>query len=536
MDNMQNRAQQPDHPQADPQMISAVTNAVIQALQATGKLSPDTPPSRKKQAEEASIDLIALFYAILERFWLVVICAIVGTVMMWWFANRDVMIYTATAKLYIVNSDKGISISNLQLGTALTMDYQEVFRTWEVHEMVIDELDLPYTYEQMQSMLRVSNPEDTRILYIRFSHTDPELAARIANAYAKAAKKFIINTMRGEEPSNFSIALQPSVGYAVSKPKYMAEGFLGGSAIAIAILTVMFLLDRGPRSPESISTYGGIPTLAIFPHKDKEKLRKHSAEAEASFMAGGGSGDCPRLMICNFPALDYVSMEAMNTLCTNLAYCGEGIRKIMITSRYASEGKSYISMNLMRTLCSLGRCVVLVDADLRASGIRADYQLRYQTKEHNGLSEYLSGRCSISEALYETNVNGAWMIPAGHEAPNPLQLLDTDRMRQLMDWLSEQFDIVLLDTPPVSVLVDAVALGKFCDGALLVVGYRKGKQEEIGEAVRQIKQSGCRMLGAVLNDVKFNSLSNKHYYYSSGRYASHYNKRYRKRNRKAAKE
>ena len=364
MDNMQNQAPQPANPQADPQTIAAVTTAVLQTLQATGKLSSDAPPPRKTPENEATIDLVALFFAVLEKFWLVVICALVGTVLMGWIASQSVITYTATAKLYIVNSDNGINISNLQLGTALTMDYQEVFRTWEVHEMVIEELGLPYSYEQMQSMLSVGNPDDTRILYIKFSHTDPELAAQIANAYAKAAKKFIINTMRGEEPSDFSIALQPSVGYAISRTKYMAMGFLGGSALAIALLVVLFLLDKGPRSPEAIQTYGGIPTLAIFPHREKEKFRKPSAADKESFLSEGGGGGSPRLMISNFPAPDYASMEAMNTLCTNLSYCGSGIRKIMITSRYASEGKSYISMNLMRTLCSLGRRVVLVDADL----------------------------------------------------------------------------------------------------------------------------------------------------------------------------
>jgi Mrp family chromosome partitioning ATPase len=100
-------------------------------------------------------------------------------------------------------------------------------------------------------------------------------------------------------------------------------------------------------------------------------------------------------------------------------------------------------------------------------------------------------------------------------------------MHQLVDWLGTQFDLVLLDTPPVGVLVDAVALAKFCDGALLVVGYRKGKQQEIGDAVKHIRQTGCKMLGAVLNGVKFRSLSNKHYYYSSERYSGHYSKRYK---------
>ena len=118
------------------------------------------------------------------------------------------------------------------------------------------------------------------------------------------------------------------------------------------------------------------------------------------------------------------------------------------------------------------------------------------------------------------------MIPAGHEAPNPLQLLDTQTMGDLIEQLAEQFDVVLVDTPPVGMLVDAVAMAKFCDGALLVVGYCKGKQQEIGDAVENIRQTGCKVLGAVLNGVKFNKMSNRHYYYSSERYASHYNKRY----------
>ena len=90
--------------------------------------------------------------------WLVVLCAIVGALFMGWRASNSMTTYTATSKLFIVDTSSGsINISNLQLGTVLTLDYQEVFKTWEVHEMVIEELDLPYTYEQMQSMLFISN-------------------------------------------------------------------------------------------------------------------------------------------------------------------------------------------------------------------------------------------------------------------------------------------------------------------------------------------------------------------------------------------
>lgn len=520
---MDEHQRQPEGMQADSQLVATVTAAVLQTLQSTGNLPQNDGPSRQEK-QPKTIDLIGLFFAILEKFWLIVICAVLGAMLMGWMAGRSSTTYTATSKLYIVDVSSGsIDFNNLQLGTVLTLDYQEVFKTWEVHQMVKEELDLPYSYEQMQSMLSISNPEDTRILYITVTHSDAKMAADIANAYAKAAKEFIINTMRGEEPSDFSIALVPGYGHTVSKTKRVVMGFMLGSVLAVGLITLLYVLDNRPRSPEHIETAGGIPTLAVFPERKKNKAHvRQTAEPSAA-----PEPDMPLVEITQFPATDFVSHEAMNTLCTNLSYCGPDVRKVMITSRYAGEGKSYVSMNLMRTLAGLGRRVVLVDTDLRASGIQSDYQLRYSTEKHYGLSDYLSGHCNFKQMLYQTNIPGAYMIPAGHDAPNPLQLLDTDAMKELVEWLSTQFDMVLIDTPPVGVLVDAVAMAKFCDGALLVVGYRKGKQDEIADAVKNIKQTGCKMLGAVLNGVKFKSLSNKHYYYSSERYSGHYSKRYK---------
>ena len=149
--------------QADPQMVATVTSAVVQALQAAGTLPTGAEQQAQSRQEPKTIDLIGLFFAILEKFWLVVLCAVIGAAGMGWMASRSTTTYTATAKLYIVDTSGGsINIANLQLGTVLTLDYQEVFKTWEVHEMVIEELDLPYSYGQMQSMISVTNPEDTR--------------------------------------------------------------------------------------------------------------------------------------------------------------------------------------------------------------------------------------------------------------------------------------------------------------------------------------------------------------------------------------
>ena len=244
----------------------------------------------------------------------------------------------------------GVKIADLQLGTALILDYQEVFKTWEVHEMVIEELDLPYSYQQMQSMLTISNSEDTRILYITVTHPDAKKAADIANAYAKAAKEFINNTMEGVEPSDFSVAQEPSVGYGASVGVSAVIGFVGGGVLAVAILAILFVLDSRPRSPEAIQQYGGIPTLAVFPaNKNRRHVGKFIPEKEkTSAKKPERSGNY--LEILNSQQLDYACKEAMNTLCTNLSYCGKDIRKIMVTSRYAGEGKSYISMNHLRSV------------------------------------------------------------------------------------------------------------------------------------------------------------------------------------------
>lgn len=511
----------------DEQMISTITKTVVLTLQETGggAAYSQQQAANDGQSETKTIDLIGLFFAIVEKFWLVVICAAIGTGFMALQSGKSVTMYTATAKLYIVNPDtSGINIANLQLGTVLTLDYQEVFKTWEVHQMVIEELGLPFGYEQMQGMLTVTNPEDTRVLYISVTYSNAELAANIANAYAKAAKAFIINTMRSEEPSDFSIALEPSIGRTVSRSNRIVMGFMVGSALAVGLLTLHYVLDDRPRSPEAIEQYGGIATLAVLPaFKEKKKIR----EGRRAEIIRDPNWAGPVLEIGKFPELDFVSLEAMNSLCTNLSYCGVGIRKIMITSRYASEGKSYISMNLMRTMTRLGRSVVLIDADLRASGVQHHFNLRYKGERRLGLSEYLSGLCELNEIVYQTDIPNAYIIPAGHEAPNPLELLDSKMMQDMVEGLGEHFDMVLMDTPPVGILSDAIALAKFCDGTLLVVGYLKGKQREIADAVKQIRQTGSRILGAVLNGVKFRSLSNKHYYYSSERYSGHYSRKYK---------
>ena len=218
------------------------------------------------QPQAKTIDLVELFYYLLSKLHFLLLGMVLGAVLLGAYASSSITpIYTATSKLYIMGSTGSSIIADLQIGTVLTMDYQEVFKTWEVHQMVNEALGTNYSYSALQNMISVSNPEDTRILYITARHPDSQTAADIANAYATAAKRFIVQTMKTDEPSTFSIALVPGTASGGGITGYVIRGVLLGTVLAGGVLVLVFLLDSRPKSPEDVMRYANIPTLAVIP-------------------------------------------------------------------------------------------------------------------------------------------------------------------------------------------------------------------------------------------------------------------------------
>ncbi|MBQ6595656.1 MAG: CpsD/CapB family tyrosine-protein kinase [Clostridia bacterium] len=229
--------------------------------------------------------------------------------------------------------------------------------------------------------------------------------------------------------------------------------------------------------------------------------------------------------INKFPALSYATDEAINTLCTNLSFAGSNVKKIMFTSTRAGEGKSFLAMNVMRTMAKLGGRVVLVDCDLRRSTISGRYGFQFRDEEHrSGLAHYLAGMAELEDVLYETNVYKACVIPVGRDISNPLRLLNSVRFKRLLDTLAERFDYVIVDAPPVGTVIDAAQIAKFCDGTIVAVAYNAIGRRELQEVKAQLEQTGCPILGVVLNMVEFDDYLSKKYYYRN--YYSYYGEYY----------
>lgn len=231
-----------------------------------------------------------------------------------------------------------------------------------------------------------------------------------------------------------------------------------------------------------------------------------------------------QINIRRFPSLNYACNEAINTLCTNLSFSGEGNRKIMVTSSHASEGKSFISMNIMRSIAKLGKTVVLVDADLRRSAIAAKYGFQFQdSTKKQGLSHLLAGMAKEDQVIYKTDLPGAYVVPVGRKVIDSLSLLASSRFEHLLNRLAEEYDYVIVDAPPVGALIDAAEIAKSCDGVLVVVSYNDVRRQELINVKEQLEQTGCPVLGAVLNRVEFEGYMTRKYYYKSY-YSDYYKK------------
>ena len=215
--------------------------------------------------------------------------------------------------------------------------------------------------------------------------------------------------------------------------------------------------------------------------------------------------------------LDYAGAEALNTICSNLSFSGKNIRKIVITSCEPNDGKSFVAFQVAVNMARRGKKVLLMDADLRLSVMNAHYNIQLEGKG-TGLAHFLSGQCPLEETLYETNIQNVFFIPIGTDVQTPLSLIATPDFDHLVRTLGETFDLVIVDAPPVGLVIDAAEIAKSCDGSVLVLEYSKTHRRALQEAKQQMERTGTPILGCILNKVTMDRLSTKKYYSYGGRY------------------
>lgn len=234
-----------------------------------------------------TIDLLELMYRLLASWKLLVCLALVFAIAAGVYTTFFVTpMYEATSTIYVLSrKDSAINMADLQIGSALTSDYLKIFKMWEVHEEVISNLNLPYSYKGIQSMLSVTNDSDTRMLDITVKSASPSEAALIANEYAKVASQFIADTMSTDKPNIMSVALEPANPVSPNRTKNVMLGIILGLFLGAAYVTVRMLTNDTYKTAEDIRKYTGLATLAVVPIEESVSGKKSNYERAAKKQA-----------------------------------------------------------------------------------------------------------------------------------------------------------------------------------------------------------------------------------------------------------
>jgi capsular exopolysaccharide synthesis family protein len=272
-----------------------------------------------------------------------------------------------------------------------------------------------------------------------------------------------------------SDATPPSTPVSPTPVRDGAIGLVLGLGLGIALAFVREFLDESIRTVEDVDrlTDGVVPALSVVPTFDER-------DDEIVSLTAPGSA----------PA------EAFRALRTSVRFValGPATKVIQVTSPWAGDGKTTVVANLAVVLAQAGYRVAVVSCDLR----RPTLQRRFGVPLTPGLTDVLLGECPLSEAIQQT-ASGVYVLPSGPRPPNPSELLGSSRTQAALEFLSDRFDFVLLDSTPVLAVTDATVVSQFAQATLLVVAAGSTSRNQVRESLKQLDLAGAQVVGMVLN-------------------------------------
>lgn len=438
---------------------------------------------------------------ILRRRWLLIVIAVVfalaGVAAV---TLRTTPVYVADARLYVSSTGGGGTEGSLQgdqLAQQRIASYVAVADSPLVAEKVIEELGLPLQPEELAGRITATSTGESLIVDVSVEDTSPERARDVANALGPELDEAVNELENISEaravPIKVTILRPAQLPTTPISPRPLRDVPLGLALGLVLGLGAAFLreaLDTTIHGGELDELTQGAPVLGMIPF-DRSARREPLAVARS-------------------PLSRYA--EAFRQLRTNLQFVelGSHSKVFVITSSIAGEGKSLISCNLALALAQSGSSVCVVESDLRRPRMSAYLDLDRVI----GLSNVLTGRISLAEALQTWEDTPLAVLPSGTLPPNPSELLGSEQMQELVTELRSRFDFVLFDTPPLLPVTDAAVLAKLTDGAILVVSPGRTRRHQVERAQTTLQTVGAPLVGTVLNAVSGKQKNDSYYGYA----------------------
>ncbi len=447
--------------------------------------------------DEVTIDFLEIFHAIAKRWYIVLLVTVVLGVVLGAYGQFVVSdAYQSEASMCIIDSNKEVSMSDLQLGSALTNDYEGIIKSRVVLTKVIANLKLNIEYKELYGMVSVENPDSTRIIKIRVVSPDQRAAVDIANEVLKVSIEQIPQVLGSADPT---VLDQAEIEFAENTRHsvlfYAVIGAVIGLFLSCGIIALIVITNTAVKTDEDVQKCTGLSVLGAIPDYKNGKKQKKILWPE----------DLP-----------FTASESIYQLRTGILYSSKDVKTIAITSAYENQGKSFVSFHLAYSLSQVGKKVLLVDTDMRKSVLQRRLGL---DGIKLGLSEYLSGNAEIGQIIYDVGIPNLHVLFSGKLVPNASALLSAKWLENLCEEVRDSYDYIIFDTPPICVVGDAAIVASMCDGALLVVENGVTKKKILAQMKSEMDKVGANVLGVVQNMVGSKKDSS---YYGKKKYGYYY--------------
>ena len=413
----------------------------------------------------------------------------------------DLTLETKAVLEQAVILDTKLSTLNIQL--------EQVGKRYTVNHPIMQELMLQKAFLQDRKKEFVEQTENlpsTQQEVLRLAR-DVEVNTAVYTELLNKAQELKI--VKASAVGNVRILDHALTAIKPVKPKkslIVVLAALLGAMLGAGFVFIRDMLKQGVKTPEEIESRTGLSVYASVPLSDQQDILERNAKKQ-----GGGY-----LLSKNAPG--DLAVESLRSLRTNLVFAlmEAEDNRIMITGPSPGVGKSFVSANLGALLAESGQKVLLIDADMRKGHVGRAVGLN---KEAHGLAECIVGKTNLASATNKVS-DDFFVLPTGMFPPNPSELLMSPAFKELLDNASEEYDVVLVDTPPILAVTDPAIVGKLCSTSFMVVRAELNPIKEVEYAATRLQQTGVVIKGCVLNGMVQSSSRYGNYGYYQYAYES----------------
>ncbi|MDF2906315.1 MAG: hypothetical protein K0R34_1636 [Herbinix sp.] len=451
---------------------------------------------------------------VMKRLILIILCTLVGFGSSYVISSYIVKpFYTASVQMYVNPDDTASStnINELYYAQKVVTTYINFLQTKSFYRQVIKDSKSTLSLKELKKMTSIQSVNNTEIFEISVTSKDPYESFRIVETIQSIVPDLIRNIKSSAEISVVDPVVVPT---QPSGPNVLLNTALGGMigfVLSVIAAFLIELLDVKVKNQEDLSDKYQLPILGSIPIHHGQEKNNDSNRTFLFFLKK--SNRKKSSMVLRRDETKFFVTEAYNALRTNLRFLlrKEGCKKILVNSPIPEEGKSTTGTNIAVTIAQTGAKVLLLDCDLRKGTLHQFFNL----KSAPGVSDVLSGLKEEKEVMQETPYANLSVITMGAIPPNPAELLASTQMEEFIRRLEKNYEYIIIDSPPVNIVSDALSMIKLVDGILVVVKENFTTHPNIVNALSKYKLADARILGFVINGTSLNqgNKSKSQYYY-----------------------